>query len=71
MSLTHPDARPVPNALVDASGLAAQFGTSVSSIYRKRSLGEPLPPAIRMGKGSLRWRQSDIDAWLEEQKEAQ
>ncbi len=59
---------PLPNALLDASGLAAQLGISVSSIYRRRSLGEPLPPAIKIG-GSVRWRQSDVDSWLESQME--
>lgn len=60
---------PTPTALVDAAGLAAQLGISVSSVYRRRSLGEPLPIALKIGKGSVRWRQSDIDAWIEEQKE--
>ncbi|MBL3688947.1 helix-turn-helix domain-containing protein [Leucobacter chromiireducens] len=54
---------------MNAAGLAEQFGTSASSIYRKRSLGEPLPPAIKIGRGTVRWRQADIDAWLEQQRE--
>ncbi|GAA1608575.1 helix-turn-helix transcriptional regulator [Leucobacter chromiireducens] len=58
-----------PQSLVNAAGLAEQFGTSASSIYRKRSLGEPLPPAIKIGRGTVRWRQADIDAWLEQQRE--
>lgn len=68
MTLTQVEARPA-NVLVDAAGLAEQLGISVSSVYRRRSLGEPLPPACRIGKGSIRWRQRDIDAWIEEQRE--
>lgn len=59
------------NALIDAPGLAAQLGISLSSVYRRRSLGESLPKALKIGKGSIRWRQSDIDAWLEQQLEGQ
>lgn len=66
MSTNNLEQRPI--ALVDASGLAAQLGISVSSIYRRRSLGEPLPPALKIG-GSVRWRQSDVDEWLEQQLE--
>lgn len=54
--------------LVNVETLSEQLGISVSSIYRRRSLGEPLPPALKIG-GSVRWRQKDIDAWLEEQLE--
>lgn len=59
-----------PSALVDVGELSAQLGISVSSIYRKRSLGESLPQALKIGKSAIRWRQSDIDAWLEQQLEA-
>lgn len=31
------------NTLLDVHDLSAQTGMSVSTIYRKRSLGEPLP----------------------------
>ena len=57
-----------PNGLRDAESLAAQLGISVSSVYRKRSLGESLPRAIKVG-ARVRWRQSDIDAWIEQQIE--
>lgn len=66
MSVMNPDARPIP--LRDANDLAEQLGMSISSVYRKRSLGEPLPPALKIGS-QVRWRQSDIDAWLLEQME--
>jgi prophage regulatory protein len=40
---------------------------SVSTIYRKRSTGESLPRKI--GGHAVRWRQADIDAWIESQLE--
>lgn len=36
----------------------------VSSLYRWRSAGSDAPPAIRLGR-HLRFRRSDIEAWLE------
>jgi prophage regulatory protein len=41
---------------------------SMSTIYRKRSIGESLPRVVKIGN-ALRWRQSDIDAWIEDQLE--
>lgn len=61
--MTHPK-----NALLDAKDLSAQIGMSVSTIYRKRSLGEPLPRALKIGS-SVRWRQTEVDLWLEGQLE--
>ncbi|MHB1328058.1 MAG: helix-turn-helix transcriptional regulator [Gemmatimonadales bacterium] len=58
----------VKNPLCDVNDLSAQTGWSVSTIYRRRSNGEPLPRAIKIGN-AVRWRQSDIDAWIEKQLE--
>ncbi|MEO7124171.1 MAG: AlpA family phage regulatory protein [Lacisediminihabitans sp.] len=58
------------NALRDVNDLAAQTGMSVSTIYRKRSIGESLPRALKLGGNAVRWRQADIDAWIEERLEA-
>lgn len=55
-------------ALLRARELGTQLGMSESTIYRKRSLGEPLPPAVKIGS-QVRWRQSDVDAWVEAQLE--
>lgn len=55
-------------ALVDVKDLAAQTGMSVSTIYRKRSIGESLPRAVKLGS-AVRWRQADIDLWIEQQLE--
>lgn len=59
---------PNANTLLQVKDLAELLGTSVSSIYRRRSLGEPLPRAIKIG-GAVRWRQSDVDAWLDQHLE--
>ncbi|MEV7618866.1 helix-turn-helix domain-containing protein [Microbacterium sp. NPDC089321] len=61
--MTHPK-----NTLLDAKDLSAQIGMSVSTIYRKRSLGEPLPRALKIGS-AVRWRQTEVDLWLEGQLE--
>lgn len=55
--------------LLTAENLAEQLGLSVSSIYRMRSTGESLPRATRVGARAVRWRQADVDAWLEESLE--
>lgn len=51
--------------LLTAEDLADQLGISVSSIYRMRSNGESLPRATRVGARAVRWRQADVNAWLE------
>lgn len=56
------------NRLLDANDLSTQTGWSVSTIYRRRSVGASMPRAIKVGR-ALRWRQSDVDAWIEEQLE--
>lgn len=63
---------PIPgagSALLDVHDLSAIMRVSVSTIYRRRSLGEPLPPAIRLGGNAVRWRQQDVENWLEERLE--
>ena len=55
-------------SLCDVNGLSTQIGWSVSTIYRRRSNGESLPRAVKFGN-AVRWRQSDIDAWIEDQLE--
>ncbi|WP_179251257.1 helix-turn-helix transcriptional regulator [Enemella evansiae] len=58
-----------PAALLTARDVSAQIGYSVSTIYRRRSLGESLPRAVKLPGGAVRWRQADVDAWLEAQLE--
>lgn len=59
---------PQKDPLNDVNELSKQIGWSVSTIYRRRSNGESLPRAVKFGN-AVRWRQSDIDAWIEEQLE--
>lgn len=66
MNLTNPESRPV--ALLTAKELGQQIGMSVSSIYRRRSLGEPLPRAIKIGS-RVRWTQASVDEFIEQQME--
>lgn len=51
--------------LLDVEDVADQLGLAVQMIYRKRSDGDPLPKAIRIGN-RLRWRQEDVDDWIAE-----
>ncbi|MFE5776896.1 helix-turn-helix transcriptional regulator [Brachybacterium sp. NPDC056505] len=53
-----------PSKLLTVDDLSEQLGISASSIYRMRSLGESLPRALKIGS-SVRWRQADVDAWVE------
>lgn len=56
---------PRPSTLLTVDDLAEQLGLSVSSIYRMRSIGESLPRAAKLGSRAVRWRQADVDAWIE------
>lgn len=56
------------DALINIEGLAKKLGISEPTIYRRRSKGYSLPPAIRIGR-ALRWRESDVNAWLADQVE--
>jgi prophage regulatory protein len=58
-----------PTSLLTAKDLSVQTGMSTSTIYRKRSIGESMPRALKIGGHAVRWRQADIDEWIEEQLE--
>ena len=62
---TLPDA--APDQLLTVGMLAAFLNVPVRRIYDWRYVGEG-PPAFKVG-GSLRWRLSDVEAWLEQQRE--
>jgi prophage regulatory protein len=53
----------------DVKDPAAQTGMSGSIIYRKRSAGESVPRAVKIGGHAVRWRQADLDSWIESQLE--
>ena len=44
-------------------------GLSPSSIYRLMKSGE-FPRPVRVGRTAVRWRESDITAWVESRPEA-
>ncbi|PWH04973.1 AlpA family transcriptional regulator [Brachybacterium endophyticum] len=53
------------HAFLTAREVASQIGLSESGVYRRRALGRDLPRALDLGEGSVRWRQTDVDAWIE------
>lgn len=63
-STYEPQVRP----LLGVADVAEILGISPASIYKRRSIGEPMPPAVRIGS-VLRWRPSDVEQFLEDQLE--
>ena len=57
---SHPD--PEPSPLMNATQVAAYIGASRKSVYAWEKLGL-FPKAMRRGR-FVRWRRSDIDAWI-------
>lgn len=58
------------STLLTVEDLSHQLGISVSTIYRMRSNGEPLPRASKLGPRLVRWRQKDVDDWVDAHLEA-
>ena len=52
--------------LMTIKDLSTRLGVSTSTLYRWRSEGTPMPPAIKLG-GAVRWRPEDVEAWLADQ----
>ena len=53
--------------LLDIDMLAKLLGVSKSTIYRLRCYQpDKVPPVIRIGS-HIRWRQEDVNKWLESQ----
>ena len=50
--------------LLKIADVSATTNLSRTTIYRLEGLGE-FPPPLKLGR-SVRWRASDIDAWLEQ-----
>ena len=63
-----PGVPPRPQGLWKAADLAADLQTSTSAVYRRRSLGLPMPPAIKIGR-SLRWDPAEVAAWCAANRE--
>ena len=62
-SIVPPDLAALP-ALLDVRSVTAMLGCSSRHIYRLSDAGR-MPPPVRIG-ALVRWRRSDIDAWLGE-----
>lgn len=50
--------------LLTPKELANLLGLSVQTIYNRRCMGAPLPIMITIGR-RIRFRPTDVDAWLE------
>ena len=53
----------VPSLLIDAAELARLLSVSKPTIWRLRE-NNKLPPSIALTSQCIRWRRSDVDAWL-------
>jgi predicted DNA-binding transcriptional regulator AlpA len=52
--------------LLSPKALAATLGLAEQTIYNRHSTGGDLPPCIKLGR-LLRFRPSDVEAWLASQ----
>jgi excisionase family DNA binding protein len=59
---TAPPQPAVPSALLDVQAVAAMLDCSARHVYRLSDAGR-MPAPVRVGS-LVRWRRSDIDAWL-------
>ena len=50
--------------LLSAKAVADVLGVSKRQIFRLNSNGGKIPAPVRIG-GSVRWRRSDIEKWIE------
>ena len=49
--------------LLTAQAVAEKLSLSKRAIFRMKSAGL-IAPCITVGKGAVRWRQSDIEQWI-------
>lgn len=54
--------------LLTARELAERFSVSVESILRWHRVGR-LPGGFRLATGVLRWREDELERWLEQRRE--
>lgn len=54
--------------LMTIAEVAEYLGLATHTIYQWRYRGEG-PPGLRLGRGQVRYRESAITAWLEEQRD--
>ena len=55
--------------LLDAKELAQYLGINLKTLYTYRHTNFPLPPAFNLGERRMRWRKSEVDAWIESRRE--
>lgn len=53
----------MPDRLLKLSDVTRKAGVGSTWIYDKMKVGA-FPPPIRLGERCVRWRESDIDAWI-------
>jgi excisionase family DNA binding protein len=58
---------PETDRLMTVEDLAEYLGLPTATIYKQRSEGTG-PPGYRVGK-FVRWRRSEVDAWLETKRD--
>jgi predicted DNA-binding transcriptional regulator AlpA len=54
----------VPDPLIRPSDIADELGVSVGNLAQMRFLGTG-PAYIKVGGKAVRYRRSDVDAWIE------
>ncbi len=50
--------------LLSAAAVADLLSLSKRAVFRMKSAGL-ICPSVRVGRGAVRWRQSDINQWIE------
>ncbi|MDO6711171.1 helix-turn-helix domain-containing protein [Aliiglaciecola sp. 2_MG-2023] len=59
--------KPQDDRFINANQLGEMLGVSKVTIWRWRK-GSQLPLPFRFNGQSVRWRRSEIESWLEEQR---
>ena len=60
---------PVPDVLIDTREAAARMGIQPATLHWWRWNGSPdQPPSVRVGKRGVRYRASDVAAWIASRK---
>lgn len=55
---------PEPDRLLRLREVTALVGLGSSTIYRKLAAGE-FPQPVRLGPSSVRWRESEVQRWID------
>jgi predicted DNA-binding transcriptional regulator AlpA len=63
LAAVHDPAPPVEPELIDADQLASLLNVHTATVYRMQSRGR-LPSPLRLSRGCVRWRISEIRDWL-------